>query len=170
MAEGHCFRSETDAEVVSHLVESVYDGDLVAAVRAVASELEGHFALLVMHRDHPDLLVGTRRRVPLVAGVGERELVLASSIVAFHELTDTYVPIEDDEIVVLRADASLLLLAPDSREVKRDPERATWEVQSSGLGDFETHRAGLPRTRRPRNLAPGDRGLWDVRQRGSAAG
>ena len=61
-AEGHEYRSETDAEVVVHLVERRYSGDLAEAVRGAYRELEGHFAFVVIHDDHRDLLVGARRR------------------------------------------------------------------------------------------------------------
>ena len=83
LSEGHTFSSETDAEVVSHLVERHYAGDLAAAVRAAYAELEGHFSFVVIHRDHPGTLVGARCETPLVVGVGEGEMFLASSIAAF---------------------------------------------------------------------------------------
>ncbi|MDX6492728.1 MAG: hypothetical protein QOH02_663, partial [Gaiellaceae bacterium] len=79
-ADGHHFKSETDAEVIVHLVESHYDGDLTAAVRKTYAELEGHFSFVLIHHDHPDLLVGARCQTPLVVGVGEGEMFLASSI------------------------------------------------------------------------------------------
>src|SRR5438876_10727994 len=62
IADGHRVSSETDAEVVVHLIEGHYDGDLIEAVRAAADELEGHYAFVAIHHDHPDLLVGTRRQ------------------------------------------------------------------------------------------------------------
>ncbi len=72
VAEGHTFTSETDAETVTHLIERHYEGDLVEAVRLAFNELEGHFAFVVIHHDHPGLLVGARHQVPLVVGIGER--------------------------------------------------------------------------------------------------
>jgi glutamine---fructose-6-phosphate transaminase (isomerizing) len=99
--EGHSFSSETDAEVVVHLVERHYDGDLVEAVRATYRELEGHFAFVVIHDDHPDLLVGTRRQCPLVVGVGDGEMFLASSIAAFLRETRRVQLIEDGEVVAI---------------------------------------------------------------------
>jgi glucosamine--fructose-6-phosphate aminotransferase (isomerizing) len=74
-AAGHVFSSQTDAEVVAHLIETVYEGDLVEAVRAVYGRLEGHFTFVVIHHDQPDRLVAVRCETPLVVGLGdEREL------------------------------------------------------------------------------------------------
>src|SRR5207302_3357486 len=83
IADGHTFTSETDAEVVVHLIERHYDGDLIEAVRAAYADLEGHFAFVVIHHDHDQLLVAARRQCPLVVGVGEGEMFLGSSIAAF---------------------------------------------------------------------------------------
>ena len=75
-AEGHRFSSETDAEIVSHLIERNYDGDLREAVRASFAELRGHYAFVAMHAEEPGRLVGARKECPLVAGVGEGETFL----------------------------------------------------------------------------------------------
>src|SRR4029078_7596657 len=69
--EGHEFRTDTDSEVIAHLVESFYEGDLVLAVRAAYAELEGHFAFAVAHRDHDEEIVAARRQCPLVVGAGD---------------------------------------------------------------------------------------------------
>src|SRR6266700_5974808 len=82
-AAGHTFSSQTDAEVVAHLLETVYDGDLVEAVRAVYGRLQGHFTFVVIHRDEPQTLVGVRCQTPLVVGLGEDENFLASNLAAF---------------------------------------------------------------------------------------
>src|SRR5438874_6971038 len=80
--EGHTFSSETDAETVSHLIERHYDGDLVEAVAKTFAELEGHFTFVVIHADHPDLLVSVRHETPLVVGAGAGENFLASNAAA----------------------------------------------------------------------------------------
>src|SRR5579862_1755710 len=82
-AGGHIFSSETDAEVVAHLLESVYDGDLLEAVREVYGRLVGHFTFVVIHHGEPDKLVGVRRDTPMVIGLGEGENFLASNLSAF---------------------------------------------------------------------------------------
>src|SRR5438034_3479484 len=100
-ADGHTFSSETDAEVVVHLVERHYEGDLAHAVRAAHKELEGHFAFVVVHRNHPDQLVGARVQCPLVVGLGEGETFLASGIVAFLSETQRIQLVEEGDIVAV---------------------------------------------------------------------
>ena len=105
IADGHEFTSETDAEVVAHLVERHYTGDLVEAVRVTYDELEGHFAFVVAHRAHPGMLVGARLQCPLVVGVGDGEMFLASSIAAFLRETRRVKLIEDGEVVAITSTA-----------------------------------------------------------------
>src|ERR1700754_1497111 len=92
------FSSDTDAEVVAHLVARAYHGDLAAAVRTAYTQLEGHFAFVAVHRDEPEQLVGVRRECPLLAGLGAGETFLASSSAAFE--TDRVVLIEEGEVAV----------------------------------------------------------------------
>jgi glucosamine--fructose-6-phosphate aminotransferase (isomerizing) len=101
---GHTLASETDTEAVAHLIEERYDGDLAAAVRGVCAELEGSYVLVVTHRDHPDLVVGARRNLPLVVGLGEGENFLASDVTAFIAHTRTARAIDQDQFVELRRD------------------------------------------------------------------
>src|SRR5206468_2913171 len=100
-AEGHSFRSETDAEVVTHLVERHYRGDLAKAVVSAYKELEGHFAFVVIHHDHPGELVGARLQCPLLVGVGEGEMFLASATAAFLGETRKLQLIDDGEVVAI---------------------------------------------------------------------
>src|SRR4051794_24426498 len=101
--QGHHFSSETDAEIVSHLIERNYDGDLTEAVRLSFGELRGHYAFVAMHAGEPGRLVGARKECPLVAGAGEGETFLASAIPAFLAETREAVAIENDEIVTIEA-------------------------------------------------------------------
>jgi glucosamine--fructose-6-phosphate aminotransferase (isomerizing) len=138
-ADGHHFSSETDAEVVAHLVEDAYEGDLVAAISATVSRLEGHFAFLAVHRDHPETIVGTRREVPLVAGLADDGAFLASSISAFQSETSRFVVVEHGEIVVLGEGGSLTLLSAHGEAVERAPECADWDDDAGDRGDFESY-------------------------------
>jgi glutamine---fructose-6-phosphate transaminase (isomerizing) len=136
-ADGHRFSSETDAEVVVHLVEHNYDGDLVEAVQATSRQLEGHFAFVVIHYDQPDLLVGTRRQCPLVVGVGEGEMFLASSIAAFLRETRKVQLIEDGEVVAITPEGSRFFT--DEGEVEhKEVEPIDWDDESAVKGGYET--------------------------------
>src|SRR5512132_4391023 len=136
VADGHTFSSQTDAEVVTHLVERHYDGDLVDAVRKAYAELEGHFSFVVIHHDHPDLLVGARYQTPLVVGVGDGEMFLASSIAAFLAETRQVQLIDDGDIVAITPEGAEFhrdgeIVAPDVIEVD-------WDDESAEKGGYET--------------------------------
>src|SRR3954452_3809191 len=101
-ADGADFTSETDAEVVAHLIARRYDGDLVEAVRVAYSELRGHYAFVAMHADEPDVLVGARKECPLVVGIGDGETFIASAIPAFLQHTRQVGIVGDVELIVIR--------------------------------------------------------------------
>jgi glutamine---fructose-6-phosphate transaminase (isomerizing) len=136
-AEGHELSSETDAEVVAHLISSHYEGDLTAAVRAAFAELRGHYSFVAMHADQPDLLVGARRECPLVAGVGEGESFLASAIPAFLAETRQALTIENDEVVTIDADGVRISDA-DGNAVERAAEEVDWDEAAAEKGGYET--------------------------------
>src|SRR5512134_1232955 len=108
VADGHEFTSETDAEIVSHLIERHYGGDLGEAVRAAFAELRGHYAFVAMHLDHPDTLVGARKECPLVVGLGDGENFIASAIPAFLAQTRLSLGIKNDEIITVHKDGVTL--------------------------------------------------------------
>jgi glucosamine--fructose-6-phosphate aminotransferase (isomerizing) len=99
-ADGAEFSSETDAEVVAHLIASLYDGDLGAAVDRARRKLRGHFAIAAVAADQPGVIVGVRRECPLVVGVGDGETFLASAVSAFTSETRRVLEIADGELVV----------------------------------------------------------------------
>ncbi len=135
--QGHTFSSETDAEIVAHLIERNYDGDLTAAVRASFAELRGHYAFVAMHADEPGRLVGARKECPLVAGVGEGESFLASAIPAFLPETRQAVLIENGEVVTIDA-SGISITDIDGAPVSRDPEEVTWDEDAAEKGGYET--------------------------------
>jgi glutamine---fructose-6-phosphate transaminase (isomerizing) len=134
---GQVFTSETDAEVVAHLIASHYDGDLPAAVRAAFAELRGHYAFVAMHADEPRRLVGARKECPLVAGIGEGETFLASAIPAFLSDTRQAMPIENGEIVEIEAGVVRVTDA-EGNPVERDAEEVTWDASAAEKGGYET--------------------------------
>ena len=135
--QGEEFSSETDAEVVAHLIADHYDGDLAAAVRAAYADLRGHYAFVAMHADEPGRLVGARKECPLVAGVGEGETFLASAIPAFLADTRVAVPIENGEIVEIDAEGVRLTDA-EGNPIERAPEEITWDADAAEKGGYET--------------------------------
>ena len=130
-------RSDTDAEVVAHLIALNYDGSLSEAVRRSLDELDGHYAIVAMCEDEPDTLVGVRRECPLVVGLGEGEQFIASSISAFLAHTREVAALRDGEIAVLRPDEVEVF------DVSGHPRRAStmhvdWDEESCEKDGFET--------------------------------
>jgi len=138
IAEGQDFTSETDAEVVAHLIAHHYDGDLAAATRAAYAELRGHYAFVAMHADEPDRLLGARKECPLVAGIGAGETFLASAIPAFLADTRTAVPIENGELVEIEADG-VRITDTDGNPIERAAEEITWDAEAAEKGGYETY-------------------------------
>jgi glutamine---fructose-6-phosphate transaminase (isomerizing) len=136
-AEGHSFSSETDAETVTHLVERYYEGDLVEAVRLAFNDLEGHFAFVVIHHDHPGLLVGARHQVPLVVGVGADEMFLASNAAAFLRETRVVQFPGDGEIVALTPGGASFQQA-DGSPVEHEPAELDWDDEGAEKAGYET--------------------------------
>jgi len=102
--EGHIFRSETDTEVVAHLVEQYYEGDLEEAVRYALTKIKGSYALVVLSYMHPDIMVAARKDSPMIVGIGDNEYFIASDIPAVLKHTrQTYI-MEDREMVVVSAE------------------------------------------------------------------
>jgi len=136
-ADGHRFSSETDAEIIAHLIERHYEGDLTDAVRTAFGELRGHYAFAAMHREHPDTLVAARQECPLVVGLGEGEAFLASAIPAFLAETRRVLQIENGEIVTVTGDGATLIDAAGTA-TPRDTEEITWDEDAAEKGGYET--------------------------------
>ena len=134
-ARGYRFRSETDTEVVAHLIEDEYTGDLTQAVKRALRKVTGTYGLVVMHAHHPREMVAARRGSPMVLGVGDNEMLLASDVAAFLRLTDRVVYLEDDDIVTLRADDYVIDTLAD-KHVEREAERIEWQADEAELNGF----------------------------------
>ena len=131
------FSSQTDAEVVAHLLAQLYQGDLATAVRRALEQLQGHFAFVAMSAEHPDLLVGTRRECPLVVGVGDDEHFVASAIPAFLKETRRAQVLKEGEIVVLEPRRARFLDA-SGRRLPASPVSVDWDDDVVEKGGFET--------------------------------
>ncbi|MET0927752.1 MAG: glutamine--fructose-6-phosphate transaminase (isomerizing), partial [Solirubrobacterales bacterium] len=135
--EGHVFASETDAEIVSHLIEKHYDGDLTAAVRDAFADLRGHYAFVALHADHPDVLVAARQECPLIVGLGEDESFVASAIPAFLAETRHVLGLKNGEIVTVTPDGATITEA-DGTPVEREVEEITWDEEAAEKGGYPT--------------------------------
>jgi glucosamine--fructose-6-phosphate aminotransferase (isomerizing) len=136
-AEGHSFHTETDAEVVVHLIERHYQGDLLEATRDAYRELEGHFAFVVIHHDHAEELVGARRQCPLLVGVGNGEMFFASMAAAFIGETRSIQLIEDGEVVAITPEGSRFVSVEEG-ELEREVVEVDWDIEAAEKSGYET--------------------------------
>ena len=134
-AAGHVLRSETDTEVVAHLVESAYRGDLADAVRAALRRLEGAYALVVMHCDEPDRLVGARLNAPLIVGLADGESFLASDASAIVAHTRRVIFLEDGDVADLRP-GSAVVTDRDGLVKDRATDTISWSAESVEKGGY----------------------------------
>jgi len=134
---GHVLDSDTDTEVVAHLIEEK-EGSLADRVRATTSELVGAYALVVLAIDDPDLIVGVRVSSPLIVGLGDGENMLASDIPAVLQKTRKVLPIDENQVVEVRADG-VRVTDLEGRDVDVEPFEVEWDVaraQKGGFADF----------------------------------
>ncbi|MDI3257752.1 MAG: glutamine--fructose-6-phosphate transaminase (isomerizing) [Kyrpidia sp.] len=135
-AAGHRFRSETDTEVVAHLIESLYDGNLLRTVLRAVSTLRGAFALVVMSADEPGRLVAVRKHSPLVIGLGDGENFIASDIPALLSYTRRVYVLEEGEAADVTADR-VICCRLDGTPVEKDVLRITWDVRAAEKGGYD---------------------------------
>ena len=135
-AAGAEFASDTDSEVLAHLVAREYDGDLVDAVRRTVALSDGAYAMVVMSRREPRTIVAVRKISPLVVGLGDGETFLASDIPAVLHHTRDFLIIEDDELVVVTEDGATVETI-DGRAVERDVVHITWDAEQAEKGGYE---------------------------------
>ena len=135
---GHTFTSETDAEMIVHLLEDAYEGDLVAAVRAVFPKLEGHFTFVVIHHDHPNHLVGVRHQTPMVVGIGDGENFLASNLAAFLSETRRVQFPDDGEVVSITPERVEIVDAGTGDVIEHDIVEIDWDDDAAERSGYET--------------------------------
>ena len=134
-AAGHRFTSETDTEVLAHLIETQYDGDLVEAVRTALNRVSGAYAIGVMHTDHPNQIVGARMNVPLIVGLGNGEGFLASDVPAILEHTKNVVILQEGDIAEVTPEG-VRILQLDGTSVEREVTRIRWSIEAAEKGGF----------------------------------
>ncbi len=136
-SDGHVFKSATDSEVIAHLVSSFYTGDLEKAVKQATPLLKGTYGIVCVHADEPGKLVGARNGSPLVLGIGNGEMFLASDVTAIMSHTRQVSYLEDGEIVAFDADSYVTSDLSD-RAIEKKIEHIDWELQEIEKGGFPT--------------------------------
>lgn len=134
--KGHIFKSVTDTEVIAHLIEDHYSGDIVSAVRHTLVDLEGAYAIGVVHQDHPDVIVAARKGSPLVVGSTGESGYLASDVTPLlKHIRDVYF-IDDGELAVIRP-GSVSISRLDGTSVRKSSTRITWGEDSAEKGGYD---------------------------------
>ncbi|MCX5692541.1 MAG: glutamine--fructose-6-phosphate transaminase (isomerizing) [Candidatus Omnitrophica bacterium] len=134
--EGHKFKSQTDTEVISHLVEKYYNGCLREAVLKTIKDLKGSFALGVISKKEPDRIVAARKESPLIVGIGEGENFIASDVPAILKYTKKVIYLEDGEIAVLTKD-NVTVFDSDGSQRRKNADVIKWTLDSAQKGGFQ---------------------------------
>ncbi len=139
MKKGHEFKTQTDSEVIPHLMEEEYKtngGDLLETLRSAVSKLEGSFAIVAVHKDHPDTIVSAREKSPMVLGKGVHESFVASDVTALLKYTNRFLYMNDGEIARIEKD-SIEVQTLDGKKIDRDWTRVDWSVEDAEKGGFK---------------------------------
>ena len=136
ISKGYEFLSETDTEVIVHLLDMNFDGDILEAVRKTLKSLKGAYALGVMSTKDPDRIIAVRKESPLIVGIGNGENYLASDIPAILKYTRDVYLIENGEIVEIKKD-SIKITDQDGNPVNRDIFHVEWDIEAASKGGYD---------------------------------
>lgn len=136
--KGHKFKSETDTEVIVHLIEDLYKGNLMEAVLASLKVIKGAYGIVLFHSDEPDRIIAIKMGSPLVVGLGDGETIIASDASAIIRYTKQVIYLDDGEIAEING-SGVKILSFDNREVEKDIEKIEWDtekVEKNGFPHF----------------------------------
>src|SRR5699024_9908914 len=134
--EGYIFKSSTDTEVIAVLLEKYYDGNLLEAVKKVKEKLEGSFACGIISADEPDRLIGLRVESPLVVGVMDKEVIMASDIPSLLKYTKDVIYLENGDLIDIKAD-DFTIYDKDNKKVQREIKEITWSVEAATKSGYD---------------------------------
>ncbi|KRU28946.1 glutamine--fructose-6-phosphate isomerizing aminotransferase [Clostridium sporogenes] len=135
-SEGVKFKSETDTEVIAHLVDHYYEGDLLQAVFKTIKKLRGAYALGVVCKDNPEQLVAVRKDSPLIVGIGENENFIASDVPAILKYTRDVYFLDNGEVVTLEKD-KIKIYNEKEEEITKEPFHVMWDVEAASKGGYD---------------------------------
>ncbi|APC79780.1 glutamine--fructose-6-phosphate transaminase (isomerizing) [Clostridium botulinum] len=135
-SEGVKFKSETDTEVIAHLVDHYYEGDLLQAVFKAIKKLRGAYALGVVCKDNPEQLVAVRKDSPLIVGIGENENFIASDVPAILKYTRDVYFLDNGEVVTLEKD-KIKIYNEKEEEITKEPFHVMWDVEAASKGGYD---------------------------------
>lgn len=136
LSEGVVFRSDTDSEVIAHLIAKFYKGSLLESLTETVHLIKGTYGIVCMHADHPNELVGVRNGSPLCLGIGEGEMILASDVTAMLAHTKQVVYLDDGEIVIITPD-QYNLVNLKNQVVSKRVNQITWDLEEIEKGPYE---------------------------------
>jgi glucosamine--fructose-6-phosphate aminotransferase (isomerizing) len=134
-AAGHRFVTQTDTEVIAHLVEAHYQGSLEKAAQKALQELRGMYALVLLHKDEPQTLVAARLGPPMVVGLGKDEHFIASDIPALLPYTRDFLFLDDGEMAVVTPQ-TVRVLGSDGTQIQKPPQRISWDPVQAEKGGY----------------------------------
>jgi glucosamine--fructose-6-phosphate aminotransferase (isomerizing) len=136
LKNGHKINSETDTEIMVHLIEENYNGNLEAAIRKSLNDVIGSYAIAVIHKNEPDKIVVARNESPLIIGLGSKENFIASDVPAVLKYTKRVVYLHNRELSIIKSN-SFKIIDFDGKLVKRDWHEVTWSLEDAEKGGFE---------------------------------
>lgn len=128
--KGYVFSSDTDTEVISQLIQDMYNGDILDTVVKVLKKLEGSYAIGVLHKNHPDELICAREHSPLVVGIGENENLIASDVSALLKYTKDVYYLEDGDVAILKSN-DIEIFDKEKNSVKREKKYIEWNLEQA---------------------------------------
>ncbi|WP_128895258.1 glutamine--fructose-6-phosphate transaminase (isomerizing) [Longirhabdus pacifica] len=136
VAKGHVFKSETDTEVIAHLIQSLYEGDMEQAVQRAVKKMKGAYALVVLSKSEPDKLIAVRLASPLIVGVGQGENFIGSDIPAILEYTRNVYILNDGEMAVLTRN-DVQLKDVEGNSISREIYHVDWDIVTAEKDGYD---------------------------------
>lgn len=134
--EGYTFKSSTDTEVIAVLLEKYYDVDLLETVKIVKDKLEGSFALGIISADEPDRLIGIRQESPLVVGLMEEGVIMASDIPSILKYTKDVIYLENGDLIDIK-DGGFTIFDKENSKVQREIKKITWSIDAATKAGYD---------------------------------